>query len=106
MDARAECPIGLSCGWCSTEAVRTGGDHDLRVAAAIGLGLFVVGAALTWATDSVLIGAILMVAGSSGLFALVLLSATRDASGRDGNLEGLEPVEDEDERLPARWPRR
>jgi hypothetical protein len=35
----------------------------MRVVAAIGLGLFVVGAAFTWATDSVLIGALLMSTG-------------------------------------------
>jgi hypothetical protein len=78
----------------------------MRVAAAIGLGLFVVGAALTWAADWVLVGAILMVVGSSGLLALVLLSASRNASGRGDDLEGLEPVEEQNERLPAGWLRR
>jgi hypothetical protein len=78
----------------------------MRVAAAIGLGLFVVGAALTWATDLVLTGAILMVAGGSGLFVLVLLSASRKGSGRGGDLESWEPVEDQTERQQARWPRR
>jgi hypothetical protein len=78
----------------------------MRVAAAIGLGLFVVGAALAWATNLVLIGAILMVAGGSGLFVLVLLSASRKGSGRGGDLESLEPAEDQTERHRARWARR
>jgi hypothetical protein len=47
-----------------------------------------------------------MVVGSSGLLALVLLSASRNASGRGDDLEGLEPVEEQNERLPAGWLRR
>ena len=78
----------------------------MRVAAAIGLGLFVVGAALTWAADWVLVGAILMVVGSSGLLALVLLSASRNAAGRDGDLDSLEPAEEQNERRLAGWLRR
>jgi hypothetical protein len=74
----------------------------MRVAAAIGLGLFVAGAALTWAADWVLVGAIVMVVGSSGLLALVLLSS-RNASGRGDDLEGLEPVEEQNERLLGGW---
>jgi hypothetical protein len=75
----------------------------VRVAAAIGLALFVVGAALTWRTDLVLLGALVMVAGSIGLFVLVLLSASRNAAG-DDDLGSSEPVEDQSARLRARWP--
>jgi len=75
----------------------------VRLAAAIGLALFVVGAALTWGTDLVLLGALVMVAGSIGLFVLVLLSASRNTAG-DDDLGSLESVEDQSERLRARWP--
>jgi hypothetical protein len=75
----------------------------MRVAAAVALALFVVGATLTWGTDLVVLGALVMVAGSIGLFVLVLLSASRNDAG-DDELGGLEPVEDQSERLRARWP--
>jgi hypothetical protein len=75
----------------------------MRVAAAIGLALFGVGAALTWGTDFVLLGALVMVAGGIGLFVLVLLSASRNGAGYD-ELGSLEPVEDQSEGPRARWP--
>lgn len=84
----------------------------MRIATVIALGLFAVGALLTWATDGVVggadadtIGAILMIAGGAGLLALVLLSASRNAAARRGVPEG-EPVDEPDDRLTARWPRR
>ena len=45
----------------------------MRVAAAIGIGLFTVGGAVTWATERVIAGAILMIAGSLTLLAVVVL---------------------------------
>ena len=84
----------------------------MRIATVIALGLFAVGALLTWATDGVVggadadtIGAILMIAGGAGLLALILLSASRNAAARRGVPEG-EPVDEPDDRLTARWPRR
>jgi hypothetical protein len=78
----------------------------MRVAAAIGLGLFAVGVVLTWATDWVVLGAIVMIVGAAGLFVLVLLSASRDASDEGGDLDRLAPVEEQHERLRAGWWRR
>jgi hypothetical protein len=84
----------------------------MRFAAAIALGLFAVGALLTWATDWVVvgtdgdtIGVILMIAGGACLLALILLSASRTAAARSGGLEG-EPIDEPDDRLRAGWPRR
>lgn len=84
----------------------------MRVVAAIALGLFAVGAALTWATDWVVagaenevVGAILMIVGGAGLLALVLFSASRSASPRDGALES-HSMDEPDDRLTAGWPRR
>jgi hypothetical protein len=84
----------------------------MRVAAAIGLGLFAVGAALTWATDwnvvgadGDAVGAILMIAGGVGLLALIVFSVSRNASA-DGGLESSEPVDEPSDRFTAGWPRR
>ena len=82
----------------------------MRIATVTALGLFAVGALLTWATDGVVggadadtIGAILMIAGGAGLLALVILSASRNAAV----LHGVgEPIDEPDDRLTARWPRR
>lgn len=83
----------------------------MRIATVTALGLFAVGALLTWATDGVVggadadtIGAILMIAGGAGLLALILVAASRNAAPR-GVPEG-EPVDEPDDRLTARWPRR
>jgi hypothetical protein len=80
----------------------------MRFAAAIALGLFAVGALLTWATDWVVagtdgdtIGVILMIVGGAG----ILLSASRTAAARSGELE-REPIDEPDDRLTAGWPRR
>jgi hypothetical protein len=94
---------------CSSDDVfsaQIGGDLDMRVAAATGLGLFVVGAALTWVAAWTVVGATLMIAGSAGLLSLILLSATRNASSQDEGLEALEPVEEPHDRFTAGWPRR
>ena len=79
----------------------------MRIATVTALGLFAVGALLTWATDGVIggadadtIGAILMIAGGAGLLALILLSASRSAVARRGVPEG-EPTAVPDDRLTA-----
>jgi len=84
----------------------------MRIATVIALGLFAVGALLTWATDGVVggadaetIGAILMIAGGAGLLALILVAASRNAAVRRGIPEG-ESIDEPDDRLTARWPRR
>lgn len=75
----------------------------MRVAAAIGLGLFLVGAALTWVGDRVLAGAIVMVVANSGLLVLVVLSASRNASAGDGDVKGSEPAEEQNEHVQSGW---
>jgi hypothetical protein len=84
----------------------------MRIATVIALGLFSVGALLTWGTDGVVggadavtIGAVLMIAGGAGLLALILVAASRNAAVRRGAPEG-EPVDEPDDRLAAGWPRR
>lgn len=84
----------------------------MRIATVIALGLFAVGALLTWATDRVVGGAdaettgvILMIAGGAGLLALILVAASRNAAARLGVLEA-EPIDEPDDRLTAGWPRR
>jgi Flp pilus assembly protein TadB len=78
----------------------------MRAAAAIGLGVFAVGVILTWAADRVLLGATVMIVGAAGLFVLVLLSASRDASDLGDDLDRPAPVEEQNERLRAGWWRR
>jgi hypothetical protein len=84
----------------------------MRIATVVALGLFAVGALLSWATDGVIggtdantIGTILMIAGGAGLLALILVAASRNAAARRGVPEG-EPIDEPDARLTARWPRR
>lgn len=84
----------------------------MRITTVMALGLFAVGAVLTWATGGVVggadadaIGAILMIAGGAGLLALILVAASRSAAARRGVPEG-EPIDEPDDRLTARWPRR
>jgi hypothetical protein len=81
----------------------------MRLVAAIALGVFALGALVTWATDwaiggadADIIGAILMICAGVVLLALILLSAGRRATGREGALEREEP----DDRLSAGWSRR
>lgn len=81
----------------------------MRLVAAIALGVFALGALVTWATDWVIggadgdiIGAILMICAGVVLLALIFLSAGRSATGREGTLESEEP----DDQLSAGWPRR
>jgi hypothetical protein len=81
----------------------------MRLAPVTALGLFAVGALLTWATDGVVggadtIGVILMIAGGAGSLALVLLSASRDAAAWRG--VPCESIDEPDDRLTARWSRR
>jgi hypothetical protein len=84
----------------------------MRIATVIALGLFAVGALLTWGTDGVVggadavtIGAVLMIAGGAGLLALLIAAASRNAAARRGVPEG-EPIDEPDDRLAARWSRR
>jgi hypothetical protein len=84
----------------------------MRLIAAIALGIFAVGAVVTWATDWVTagadgdtIGAILMISAGFVLIALILLSASRSAAGRTHTLED-EALDEPDDRLTAGWPRR
>ena len=84
----------------------------MRIATVIALGLFAVGALLTWATgeaiggvDADTIGTISMIAGGAGLLALILVAASRNAAARRDVPEG-EPIDEPDGRLTARWPRR
>ena len=84
----------------------------MRLVAAIALGVFAVGAVMTWATDWAVggadgetIGAVLMIGAGVVLFALILLSASRSASGRTGELES-EGIGEPEDRLSAGWPRR
>ena len=84
----------------------------MRIATVIALGLFAVGALLTWATDGVVggadadaIGTILMIAGGAGLLALSLVAASRNAAARRVVPKG-EPIDEPDDPLGARWPRR
>jgi TRAP-type C4-dicarboxylate transport system permease small subunit len=84
----------------------------MRLVAAIALGVFAVGAVMTWATDWAIggadgdiVGAALMIGAGVVLLALILLSASRGATGRTGELES-EAIEEPDDRLSAGWPRR
>jgi hypothetical protein len=84
----------------------------MRLVAAIALGVFAVGALMTWATDWAIggvdgatIGAILMIGAGVVLLALILLSASRSQSGRSGALES-EAIDEPEDRLSAGWPRR
>jgi hypothetical protein len=84
----------------------------MRLVAAIALGVFAVGALMTWATDWTIggvdgdiIGAVLMIGAGVVLLALILLSASRSAAGRSGAHEG-EAIDEPDDRLSAGWPRR
>jgi hypothetical protein len=84
----------------------------MRIGTVTALGLFAVGALLTWATDGVVggadaetIGAILMIASGAGLLALILVATSRNAAAQRGAPEG-EPVDEPDDRLTAMWPRR
>ena len=83
----------------------------MRLVAAIALGVFAVGAVMTWATDWAVggaddetIGAVLMIGAGVVLLALILLSASRRAAGRTGELEA-EAINVPDDRLSAGWPR-
>jgi predicted permease len=78
----------------------------MRVAAAIGLGLFAVGAGLAWVAEWVVVGAIVMIASGTGLVALVILSASREALAAIRELECAEAAAELDERLPVGWTRR
>ena len=84
----------------------------MRLVAAIALGVFAVGAVMTWATDwdiwgadGDIIGAVLMIGAGVVLLALILLSASRSAARRTGELES-EAIDEPDDRLSAGWPRR
>ena len=84
----------------------------MRLVAAIALGVFAVGAVMTWATDwpiggaeGDIIGAVLMIGAGVVLLALIFVSASRSSAGRTGELES-EATDDPDDRLSARWPRR
>jgi hypothetical protein len=55
----------------------------MRVAAAIGIGLLVVGAALTWATNRVIAGAIVMIVGSLVLLVVVVVWPDRPEAADD-----------------------
>ena len=84
----------------------------MRLVAAIALGVFALGALVTWATDWAIggadgdtIGAILMICAGVVLLALILLSASRSATGRTEALES-EAIDEPDDRLSAGWPRR
>jgi hypothetical protein len=80
----------------------------MRLVAAIALGVFAVGALMTWATDWTIggdtIGAVLMICAGVVLLALILLSASRSATGQTGAIES--EVDEPDDRLSAGWPRR
>jgi hypothetical protein len=84
----------------------------MRLVAAIALGVFAAGALLAWATDWAIggakgdtIGAVLIIAAGVVLIALILLSASRSAAGRTEELESG-AIDEPDDRLSARWPRR
>jgi hypothetical protein len=84
----------------------------MRLVAAIALGVFAVGAVMTWATDWAIwgadgdtIGALLMIGAGLLLLALILLSSSRSAARRTGELES-EAIDEPDDRLSAGWPRR
>jgi cobalamin synthase len=84
----------------------------MRLVAAIALGVFTLGALVTWATDWAIggadgdtTGAILMICAGVVLLALILLSASRSATGRTEALEN-EAIDEPDDRLSAGWPRR
>lgn len=80
----------------------------MRFALALALYFIAIGALLTWALDVVvwgaegdMIGTILMVVGGAGVVALIILSASRVAAAREGEL-----IEEPDDPLTARWSRR
>jgi hypothetical protein len=84
----------------------------MRLVAAIALGVFAVGALMTWATDWAIggadgdtIGAVLMIGAGVVLLALILLSSIRRPAGQSGALEG-EAIDEPDDELSAGWPRR
>jgi hypothetical protein len=84
----------------------------MRLVAAIALGVFALGALVTWATDWAVgeadgdtIGAILMICAGVVLLALIPLSASRRATERIEALES-EAIDDPEDRLSAGWPRR
>lgn len=84
----------------------------MRLVAAIALGVFAVGALMTWATDWAIggadgdtIGAILMIGAGVILLALILLSESRRPAGRSGAVES-EAIDEPEDRLSAGWPRR
>jgi hypothetical protein len=84
----------------------------MRLVAVIALGVFAFGAVMTWATDWAIggadgdtVGAVLMIGAGVVLLALILLSASRSAAGRTGELES-EAIDEPDDRLSAGWPRR
>jgi hypothetical protein len=67
---------------------------------------------MTWAADWTIggadgdaIGAVLMIGAGVVLLALSLLSASRRAARLTGELES-EAIDEPDDRLSARWPRR
>jgi hypothetical protein len=59
----------------------------MRVAAAVGVGLGALGAAVTWAADSRIAGTTLIIAGMAILLALVLLWPVPPAAEDAGNGE-------------------
>jgi hypothetical protein len=83
----------------------------MRLVAAIALGVFAIGALMTWATDWAIagdgdtIGAILMIGAGVVLVALIFVSASRGPEGRSGALDS-EAIDEPDERLSAGWPPR
>lgn len=84
----------------------------MRLVAAIALGVFALGALITWATDwtiggadGAVIGAILMIAAGVVLISLLLLSASRSGPGELGAHDG-EAIDEPDDRMSAGWPQR
>ena len=84
----------------------------MRFVAVIALGIFAIGAVITWATEWAIAGtdgdtvaAALMVGSGVVLLGLILVSASQSPGGRAGALE-TDAIDEPDDRLSAGWPRR